>query len=174
MSEPGYAPKTMVSSPDTYRHVLQYLIHKRFYVVNADGTISTPKNIHPVFLYYMFFYSVDPEDFHLLHFSDPFMIEHPISSYLDFPVGLTQFGDDMLLSYGHGDCASYLAKFPKDVYDGLLTHTNATPLEDIQYHIYGPEMGEVSYGVIASVAALGGGKSRKRSKRKRKHKTRKR
>jgi hypothetical protein len=108
------------------------------------------------------------------------MIEHEISSYLDFPVGLTQLGDDMLLSYGHGDCASYLAKFPQDVYNGLLRHDNDTDPRNIHYNLYGPEMGEVSYGVIAHGAAAapspGGGKSRKPySKRKRKTcKTRKR
>jgi hypothetical protein len=113
----------------------------------------------------MFFYSVHPDDFRLLHFSDPFIIEKPISAYLDFPVGLTQFEDKILLSYGHGDCASYIATFPQDVYNGLLRHDNDTKPRDIHYNIYDPEMGQISYGTVA------GGRSRKRSA---KRKTRKR
>ena len=144
-----------VNDPTTWRPVFHYLIHKRFYVVNADGSISAPKNVHPDYLYYMFFYSVDPDDFHLIHFSNPFMIEHEISSYLDFPVGLTQLGPDMLLSYGHGDCYSYLAKFPQDVYDDLLRHTNDADINDIEYNLYNPTGGQIAYNepTLAETAA---------------------
>ena len=131
------APQTMIRDASTWRSVFKYLVDKGFYVLNGD-VIDSPKNIHFDYVYYMFFYSVDPGDFHLLHFSDPFMIEHKISAYLDFPVGLTQLEGDMLLSYGHGDCYSYLAKFPQNVYNGFLTHTNATDPGEIQYNIFTP------------------------------------
>jgi hypothetical protein len=131
-----------ITGPATFRPVFDYLVHKGFYVLNADGSISAPKNVHTDYLYYIFFYSVDPDDFHLINFSNPFMIEHEISAYLDFPVGLTQLGDNMLLSYGHGDCYSYLAKFPQAVYNGLLTHTNDTDINDIHYNLYNPTGGQ--------------------------------
>jgi len=143
-----------VGDPSTWRPVFHYLLHKGFYVLNADGSISAPKNIHTDYLYYMFFYSVDPDDFHLLHFSNPFMIEHPISAYLDFPVGLNRLGDDMLLSYGHGDCYCYLAKFSQDEYNGLLIHHNGTNINDIEYNLYNPTGGQTDYNAPTLAATF--------------------
>jgi hypothetical protein len=50
------APQTMVSSPDTYRPVLQYLIHKGFYVVN-DETICSKEYTSRFFVLYVFLFS---------------------------------------------------------------------------------------------------------------------
>ena len=99
----------------------------------------------------MIIYRLNYDDLTLKDFSNPFIImKEPTSSFLNFPMGLTIanhvedpknkiFGRPPIyiwISYGEGDCKSYVASFTKEKILELCKNNNSTPVTNIHFDLY--------------------------------------
>jgi hypothetical protein len=103
----------------------------------------TIRNLHPHFIYFMFFYKINKQTLELQSFSEPFIIaKNSASSFLNFPLGLTTYKNekdetDILLSYGDGDCESLIVSFKNDqTFSTYISkYNNNTNVIDIDFNI---------------------------------------
>ena len=63
-------------------------------------------------------------------------MNRPESTFLNFPVGLTTNNDNIWISYGEGDCKSYIAWFSKNKIEELCKNTNETPIDNIDFELH--------------------------------------
>jgi hypothetical protein len=121
-------------------HVRSFLKHEGIVADAEDHFYKIINNFHPKFIYFMFTYKINKNTLALESFSHPFMINKTLStSFLMFPLGLTvtnptSTNKQILLSYGDGDCSSYLASFTQEKFIGLSSvNNNDTNPRDIQF-----------------------------------------
>jgi len=115
-------------------------LHGFFRIKQDDGGNQSPqiiRHLHPNYIYFMMIYRLNLHDLSLKDFSNPFIIMNkPESSFLNFPMGLTLNNDNIWISYGEGDCKSYIATFTKKKIDQLCKNTNDTLISDIDFDLY--------------------------------------
>jgi hypothetical protein len=112
------------------------LLEDGFYRIE-NGVPRIIRHLHPHYIYFMIIYRLNYDDLTVKDFSNPFMImKEPTSSFLNFPMGLTTNKDDIWISYGDGDCKSYIASFTKDKIDKLCKNNNSTPVDEIHFDMY--------------------------------------
>ena len=96
---------------------------------------------HPSFkIYFMFFYTFDPNTFKLLRVSDCYIPydkskEHTL---IIFPMGITRHHADpnqFIVSYGQGDYMTNLLFISKEEIDNMLYDINSIKESDYDYHI---------------------------------------
>jgi len=104
---------------------------------NRKQSPHTIRHLHPTYIYFMLIYRLNLNDLSIKDFSNPFIImNRPESSFLNFPVGLTINNDNIWISYGEGDCKSYIASFTKYKIEELCKNTNETPITNIDFDLY--------------------------------------
>jgi hypothetical protein len=95
------------------------------------------RHLHPIYIYFMLIYRLNPNNLSIKDFSNPFIImNRPESTFLNFPVGLTTNNDNIWISYGEGDCKSYIAWFSKNKIEELCKNTNETPIANIDFELH--------------------------------------
>ena len=119
----------------------QYLLNDGFFRnhIESDGTQSVQiiRHIHPIMIYFMIIYRLNSNDLSIKDFSNPFIImNRPESTFLNFPMGLTTNNENIWISYGEGDCKSYIASFTKKKIDQLCKNTNDMPIDNIDFDLY--------------------------------------
>ena len=107
-------------------------------IISHDGSYyEIIRHLHPSAIYFMIIYRVSKTDLTLHSFSNPFIINNEVTaSFLNFPMGLTTNKDDILLSYGDGDCKSYVACIDKDKFNGMCVNTNSSRVDKIPFDLY--------------------------------------
>jgi hypothetical protein len=133
---PGGQPHKSISFMSN-NYIRQYLILKGFIVV-VRGRFLIPRNFHPSLFYYMFIYKINYLTLELVSFSHPFVIlKDGNSGALNFPMGITNIGDKICISYGDMDCRCMVAGMTIDKFRELSGQcTNNTPPEDVYYNVY--------------------------------------
>jgi hypothetical protein len=130
-------------------YIRQALIIFELILVNPTSepnSIIIYRNLHPTFIYMMFFYKINKNDLTLEGFSDPFVITNGINtSFINFPMGLTTFqksryggiieDKQFLLSYGDGDCNSKIISLSFENVLESLIHNDKTEIDTINYKI---------------------------------------
>jgi len=107
------------------------------YDKNGNQSPQIIRHLHPNYIYFMMIYRLNLRDLTLKDFSNPFIIMNkPESSFLNFPMGLTMNNDNIWISYGEGDCKSYIASFSKEKIHQLCKNTNDTPVDNIDFDLY--------------------------------------
>jgi hypothetical protein len=118
-------------------NLLREILQDDGFYRTEEGHPRIIRHLHPHYIYFMIIYRLNYDDLTLKDFSNPFMImKEPTSSFLNFPMGLTTNRDDIWISYGDGDCKSYIASFTKDKIDKLCKNNNSTPVTDIHFDMY--------------------------------------
>ena len=87
----------------------------------------------------MFIYKINSNTLQLESFSNPFQIvKTPETSFVQFPMGFTYNNNNgYWLSYGEGDCKSYLTSIKdKDMEKMASKHNNNSLETDIQFDLY--------------------------------------
>ena len=93
------------------------------------------RNLHPMVVYFMFFYKINENTLELESFSHPFMILKDTNcSFLNFPMGITtnrikyngKSAEEkhIWLSYGEGDCQCNIAAFKESQLNNLINQNN--------------------------------------------------
>jgi len=120
----------------------QLLIDDGFFINHMDikNRNQSPhiiRHLHPSYIYFMLIYRLNQNDLSIKDFSNPFIImNRPESTFLNFPVGLTTNNDNIWISYGEGDCKSYIASFTKKKIEELCKNTNETSIDNIDFDLY--------------------------------------
>lgn len=133
---------------DSNSFIRDFLVSERFINKTANGYI-TMRNLHPLVVYFMFFYKINANTLDLESFSHPFMIlKNENCSFLNFPMGITtnhrknsegeHIGEKHIwLSYGEGDCQCYIAAFKESQLNDLINkNNNDTNLDNIEFWSY--------------------------------------
>ena len=131
-----------------YEAVRALLISEGFIILDESGKYITTRNLHPIHIYFMFFYKINAHTLSLESFSDPFILgDGGDESFLNFPLGITQCrpltaaiaGQKSLVwvSYGEGDCRCKIASFTPDQIDTLVAkNNNNTKVQNIDFSGY--------------------------------------
>ena len=131
-----------------YEAVRALLISEGFIILDESGKYITTRNLHPIHIYFMFFYKINAHTLSLESFSDPFILgDGGDESFLNFPLGITQCrpltaaiaGQKSLVwvSYGEGDCRCKIASFTPDQIDTLVAkNNNQTRIRNINFSGY--------------------------------------
>ena len=131
-----------------YEAVRALLISEGFILLDESGKYITTRNLHPIHIYFMFFYKINAHTLSLESFSDPFILgDGGDESFLNFPLGITQCrpltaaiaGQKSLVwvSYGEGDCRCKIASFTPDQIDTLVAkNNNQTRIRNINFSGY--------------------------------------
>jgi hypothetical protein len=131
-----------------YEAVRALLISEGFIILDESGKYITTRNLHPIHIYFMFFYKINAHTLSLESFSDPFILgDGGDESFLNFPLGITQCrpltaaiaGQKSLVwvSYGEGDCRCKIASFTPDQIDTLVAkNNNNTKVQNINFSGY--------------------------------------
>ena len=107
-------------------------------ILTHNGThFEIIRHLHPIWIYFMIIYRVRKSDLTLHSFSNPFIInKEETATFLNFPTGLTTNNKNIWLSYGDGDCKSYLACINTDKFNRMCVNTNSTPIQNIPFDLY--------------------------------------
>ena len=131
-----------------YEAVRALLMSEGFIILDESGKYITTRNLHPIHIYFMFFYKINAHTLSLESFSDPFILgDGGDESFLNFPLGITQCrpltaamaGQKSLVwvSYGEGDCRCKIASFTPDQIDTLVAkNNNDTRVQNINFSGY--------------------------------------
>ena len=127
-------------------NIRNYLMHEGIVENSTDEFYKIISNFHPEYIYFMFIYKINKYTLSLESFSHPFIIIKDLNtSFLMFPLGLTVTNytgrePQILLSYGDGDCTSYLASFTKEKFNILSSqNNNNTDSNNLEFWTYNNE-----------------------------------
>lgn len=119
-----------------YENVKELLLRDGFFRMEGQHK-RIIRHLHPTYIYFMVIYRLNLTDLTLHSFSNPFIInKEDTASFLNFPNGITTNKDNIWISYGDGDCQSYLACLKKDRIDELCINNNHTDVSTIDFDLY--------------------------------------
>ena len=97
-----------------------------------------PRNFHPQLIYFMFIYKINSNTLQLESFSNPFqIIKDPETSFVQFPMGFTKHENSYWISYGEGDCKSYLSCLEqRKMVEMASVNNNNTKESTIRFDLY--------------------------------------
>ena len=86
----------------------------------------------------MFIYKINSNTLQLESFSNPFqIIKDPETSFVQFPMGFTKHENAYWISYGEGDCKSYLSCIEqRKLIEMASVNNNNTKESDIHFDLY--------------------------------------
>ena len=117
-------------------NVKELLLRDGFFRMEGQH-IRIIRHLHPTYIYFMMIYRLNLTDLTLHSFSNPFIInKEDTASFLNFPNGITTNKEKIWISYGDGDCQSYLACLNKERINELCINNNDTDVSTIDFDLY--------------------------------------